>query len=447
MARLLTLITLAALETTIVSLPLLALTSFDLPWPFLLLVVALGIAADEIGRRIPQRYERPALGVGAALAILLMLARPFGGPLGGLAAFLPGSGRIALAYTLTLLALFLYWRGTQVPTRDSLGVSTLFGRGGAAILIALLLGPIFNTGTPISSAPVLAHIVGFIGLSLLALALSHAEDDPANSAKRLGWRWMATLGLAIAAIILVGILAVALLGGGAAIGAAQNLLRLIFFPIALVGGLIAYLLATFLVAPLAELLRQAFAQMHLLENLAPPPEQMAGGTNDQGMFEAVTRIADGATFLMALIPIAILVVAIVLLRGRRQKARENDEERESLGVASSLANDLRDLLGRLRNPFARQLEGLRAALDALRGDDPATRVRRAYVRFLLRLEERAQPRPPAQTPAELAAALDTTQALTTLTDSYEQARYNPAGVPATAADAAEQALETIERAP
>ncbi|NNJ08863.1 DUF4129 domain-containing protein [Chloroflexales bacterium ZM16-3] len=444
MARLLTLLTLASLETTLVSLPILALTSFDLPWPFLLLVVALGVAADTISLRLPPRMERTALAVGAALAVLLVLARQFGGPLAGLAAFLPGSNGLGLAYTLTLIALFLYWRGTRVATRDSLSVSAIFGRGAAVMVVALLIGPILGLGTPLGSAPAMAHIVGFISLGLLALALTHAEDDPASREKRLGWRWLISLVIAIVAVVLIGVLAVALLGGGATMEAAQNLLRLLIVPFALVGGLIAYLLITFLGEPLAYLLRAIFARISLLQNLMPQPEQVTSGGNDQGMFETVTRLADGATFLMALIPLVIIIAAILLLRRRSQRARAEDEERESLGVAASLASDLRDLLGRLRNPFARHLVGLQAALAALRDDDPATRVRRAYVRFLLRLEARDLTRAPAQTPAELAAAVEAPQAVAALTAAYERARYNPAGVALADAEGAERALDSLD---
>jgi hypothetical protein len=445
MARLLALLTLAALETTIVSLPILVLTSFGLPWTFLLIVVLLGVVADNVSLRLPDHLERPALAVGAAVAVLAALWRQFGGPLLALAALVPGGDGFGLAYALTLIALYLYWRGTRVASRDSFSVSALFGRGSAAMVVALLLGPLFGLGAPLGSGPVLAHIVGFISLGLLTLALSHAEDDPASRTQRLGWRWLLTLGLAIGAVVLIGTLAVAILGGGAAIEAAQNLLRILILPFALVGGLIAYLLVIFIGEPLSQLLRIIFARMSLLQNLAPNVEQMTNGRNDQGMLETITRLADGATFLMALIPLVILVAVILLLRRRRRRARAEDEERESLGVAASLVGDLRDLLGRLRNPFARRLEGLRAALAALRGDEPATRVRRAYVRLLLRLEERERPRAITQTPAELAAA-EPSLAVAALTRAYEGARYNPAGVASVEADAAEKAFEVIEGA-
>ena len=442
MARLLALLTLAALEATVVSLPILALTSLGLAWPLMLVVVILGAVADNLSLRLPPRLERPALALGAAVAVMAVLWHQIGGPLAALAAMVPGASGFGMAYALAMIALFLYWRGTRVASRDSLGVSALFGRGSAALVATLLLGPLLGLGAPLGSGPVLAHIVGFISLGLLALALAAAEDDPASRAQRLGWRWLLTLGLAIGAVVLVGTLAVAILGGGAAVEAAQNLLRIIILPLALLGGLIVYLLVTFVSEPLSQLLRAVFARMGLLQHLAPSADQIADGRSDQGMIDTITRLASGATFLMALIPLATLVAAILLLRGRRRRAKAEDEERESLGVAASLAADLRDLLGRLRNPFARHLEGLRAALAGLRGDEPATRVRRAYVRLLLRLEERKRPRAPAETPAELAAA-EPSLAVAALTRAYEGARYNPAGITSDTADAAERALDSL----
>jgi uncharacterized integral membrane protein len=446
MARLLLGLTLAAFETTLVSLPLIALTSFGVPWPLLLLALLLGWLADGLTLRLPPRLDRPVLGAGALAAALLLICWRLGlGPLGGLAALLPGAESLGLAYGLALVGLFLYWRGTRLLSSDSLEVSALFGRGAAVLIATLLLAPLLGQADA-ASPPILAHIVAFISLGLLAMALAHAEDDQA-SAQRFSWRWLFSLGLAIGAVVLAGLLIAALLGGGHAIEAAQRLLGLLVLPFALLGGLVAYLLITFLGEPLGRLLRMIMAQMHPLQVGAQAPQAVPSPGADQGMIETITRLADTATYLMALIPLAILLLAILLLRRRARRRRPTDEERESLGVAASLAGDLRDLLGRLRNPFAARLDGLRAALAALRGDAPSLRVRRAYIRLLLRLEERERPRPPAQTPAEFAlaaAAAAAPQAVAALTGAYERARYDPAGASLAEAAAAEAAFDALK---
>ena len=95
--------------------------------------------------------------------------------------------------------------------------------------------------------------------------------------------------------------------------------------------------------------------------------------------------------------------------------------------------------------------GLRAALAALRGGDPASRVRRSYIRLLLLGEAHERPRPAPQTPHEYAPAAGAllpaaAQPVDALTDAYERARYNPNGVTAADADAAERAWAAIEQA-
>ena len=101
--RLLFTLVVAALEATVVGLPLTALTSFGPPWPFLLLAVAVGWLADQAARRVPKSAERITLLTGAAVGGLLLPSRALGGPLVALGALLPGSPDFGLAYALLLL--------------------------------------------------------------------------------------------------------------------------------------------------------------------------------------------------------------------------------------------------------------------------------------------------------------------------------------------------------
>ncbi|MEP7190317.1 MAG: DUF4129 domain-containing protein, partial [Roseiflexaceae bacterium] len=112
-------------------------------------------------------------------------------------------------------------------------------------------------------------------------------------------------------------------------------------------------------------------------------------------------------------------------------------------------DDLRELLAGRRG--AARAGARRAALAALRGGDPASRVRRSYIRLLLLGEAHEKPRPAPHTPHEYAPAAATmlpaaAQPVDTLTDAYERARYNPNGVTAADADAAEHAWAAIEQA-
>jgi hypothetical protein len=444
MIRTATALSVAALEALIVGMPLQALTPLNVPWSLLWAIVLAGWAADTLAARLPEAWSRPILGGGAILALLFFVGARL-----PLSALLPGNAQWPQAYLLALLALFLFWRGARLATLDPGVVAVLVSRGAIVLLLSLLVRPIVQPGVAVP-AVLVPYVLGFICVGLLAMALSRAVEAQAAGAMRLGWRWMLTLAGAIGAVIALSILLGALLGSVDAIELARNLIRAILLPFALIGGVIAYILAVTIVEPLSRLIRALLANLQLLPE--PPPELDEAGEqlSDLPAFEAIERLAEIATFALALIPIALLLIGILLLRRRKRTRPDADEERESLGIAGNLAGDLRDLLGRLRNPFARRLTGLRAALAALQGDDPTTRVRRAYVRLLLALERRDHTRPPANTPAEFAptvtALSGAAQPVADLTAAYEQARYNPAGATPAEAEAAEAAVRTLEQA-
>jgi hypothetical protein len=433
----------AALEVTAVSLPLTALTSLRAPWPLLLLAVALGWLTETATGRAPAASQRPLLLLGAALSALLLPALLLGGPLAALSALRPGAAGFLRAYALLLLGLYLFWRGSRLIEHDGLSVATLFGRGVFAAVLSLILGALLGSGMPADTPPMLAQIIALAVLGLLALALGHVRTGTG----RLGWPWLAILLAAISTVVLVATLATGMLGDGAVLNLVQQLLQLMLLPFALLGGLIVWLFVSLLAEPLSALLRALLSAFEGFELLAePPPLAEPDPLASEGAFEGARRLAESATWLMALIPILILFAALLLLR-RRAKRAAGDEERSSLGLLAGLRGDLGDLLGRLRNPFAQRRVGLRAALSALHGAEPSQRVRRAYIRLLLLLEAREHPRPPAQTPAELApaaAALLAPAPIATLTSAYERARYDPAGATLTDAERAEAALRSLE---
>lgn len=449
--RLLFVVVVAALEATAVSLPLALLAPQAPPWPLLMLAIALGWLADQLARRGPAGWQGATLLAGAALGGLLLPAAHFGGPLVALGALLPGRPGFMAAYALLLLGLFLVWRGTRLDTSDSGAVGERFRWAIIVGVVAMILGAL--TGHPaLGSAAVLGHVAGLVALGLLAMALAHAQDVAGGRLSGLSWRWLATLAAAVAGVVAVATLATSLVGGGAGAEAARTLIGIFLLPFALVGAALAWVFLTFLAEPLTALIQALMAQLQLLQLPEGPTEPAGQGVDlSGGPLETIERLASGATFLMALIPIAILVAAILLLRRRMLPRGASDEERESLGTAASLAADLRDLLGRLRNPFARHPEGLRAALAGLTGDDPSARARRAYIRLLLLLEGRDRPRPPAATPAEFApAAAEATGApepVAALTAAYERARYSPAGATAADATGAEEALRRLQGRP
>jgi hypothetical protein len=444
----LSLLMLALFEATLISLVLLALAPPVLAWPAIVVLVGMGWLADTLGLRAPPSADRPILVIGAVLAVWFGLALQMGGdPIAGLQLLLPAQPGFGATYLLVLLVLLTYWRGVRLDTHQGAAVMTLFGRGIVLTGLALVVGALFGTGVPLTSPVLLIHIVGLSASGMLALALVQARPDGAEAGFRLTWRWTATLLVAVGGVVVLATVVAEMLGGDGALAVMRDLLQLALLPFALLGAIITYVIINLFGPPIAAFLRL------LLENFGftppAPPANDTATTDTEYVMTAVEQLALGATWLMALIPIVLLVLVIVLVaRRRNRRMTGTDEERESLGVIENLGHDVRDLLASLRRRFDRHPEGLHAALARLHGNDPVLRVRRAYVRSLIALEQRRLPRRPAQTPAEYAvvaaeSAVDQA-AVVRLTTAYEHARYDPDGVAIDDAVAAEAAAAAYE---
>lgn len=447
MIRLLRIVLLAAFETTLVALSLLVLAALTLPWPGLFGAVLLGWLADGAARRLRRPFHYVPLALAPLLAATGLLWLVIGGdPLALWPALLPGQPQSGLAYVATLVACFLTWRGAGLESQDSATTLTLAGRGMVVVIASLLVGPLLRTGTALPDDLLLAYVSVAIGSGLGSLALAHLVETAADRARVFDLRWTLLLLGVIGGVLVIGAALTALLSSEAALDGVVNLLRFLFLPLALIGAALVYLFTVIfgdLIRALLALLGQALAQMNLRPE--PPPVTDTAPIDDAAV-ETVIALAQQATFWLALIPLAVLLVLLVWWR-RRPRRVATDEERESLDIGQSLLADVRDLLGALRNPFQRRLSGLQAALAALRGADPVTRVRRAYIQALLALEKRGLRRPLAQTPAEwyatVAPTLPDPAPFAELTAIYERARYQPAGVEPAEAAIAEQASQTV----
>jgi nitrate reductase NapE component len=435
---------LAAFEATLVSLFSITI-GLGPSWLLLFGVVLVGRAFDWLTTRLPAQIERFVLLAGAIVAVLLVVGRTTEI---GIVALLPGSNEFGLAYLLLLVALFTYWRGTQLTSADSSSVSAHFGRGGGFIgLLLLLLSPLVGAD-PERTSTITIQILAFVALGLLNMALLTTATEQ-TAAQRMGWRWFATLALSILGLLAVGGLLIALLGGEQGLATLQQLLTLILTPIALVGAFLAWLFFILLGEPIVRLIRwinSRFEQPNI-DDAPPFAEQSTLFGSDPGTF--ITGLAASATWIMALIPVIVLIGLVLLMQRRRRKPLGGDEQRVSLGLIDGLSSDLQSLLQGLRNPFARSQQGLLSALAALGRNDPTSRVRRVYVNLLLRLERERLARQPAETPHEFAQTAQQVipqhNALETITVAYEQARYNPAGASEEEAALAEQALRNISK--
>ena len=138
-------------------------------------------------------------------------------------------------------------------------------------------------------------------------------------------------------------------------------------------------------------LQQLAQQPPLKIDVAPPAGEVLG------IFPPWLQTAIRIFF--ALLPILLILGLLLLARSRARLRAGADEERESLWSWAGLAEDLRGLLAGLRGP--QRAGGLRAALAALRGGDPASRVRRSYIRLLLLGEAHEPAAPCAADPARV----------------------------------------------
>lgn len=435
---------LAALETTATTLPLIAFTSVAPSWALLLLSTLAGCALDHWVQRRPTAAQGAWLVGGALLVALGATGWHLGrSPWQLLPALMPGGPRLGTAYLTMFVALYLFWRGTRLSRHDSASTYTFFGRGAFSAIIVTLLGPALRPGQGAAVGNALmGPLIGYVGLGLAAMALVRAEAEEAGLTRSLGWRWIATLALAIG-LVLIGGLSLVSIASPYALEALRGLLTIIVLPFALLGALLGMLLGPLLITSARWLLSLfqgqggRFAEMQqLLATLARQNETQVGQSST--LFTATSWV-------LALLPLVGILALIWFARRWRRQPIGTDEERESLGGWAALGTDLGDWLANLHLPFTNSLHGLRAALAALHGNDPTTRTRRAYIRMLMALEQRQCVRTPEQTPAELAAQaspiLAEPAAMAQLTLAYERARYHPDGARAADAERAEAALK------
>jgi hypothetical protein len=418
-------------------------------WGVLIVVVLAGGLADWVFlRRVPPARQGAVLAA-AGLLVALWAARsqvaPGAGLLGGWgqalgALFFAQGDRAGLAYLSLLAALYCFWRGTRLTQHDTLGLHRLFRT--ATILLMLIVGiGFFGGGSRAALASV--EVLAFFAAGLITIAMASASAEREAELRRMGWRGLVTLLATVALVLFLGLLVGALFGREAAF-----LISLLWQGVVLIFALVL----TPILYVLALLLEQLLRLAHLDQLKMPVPPVRPGLSQQQaapellGIFPPWAQVALRVFF--ALLPILLIAGLFLLSRARARRKAGADEERESLWSWRGLAADLRGLLRRNVAPAG---TGLRDALARLRGDDPASRIRRSYIRLLLAGEAREQPRAAPQTPHEYVATATgmlpaASQPIDALTGAYERARYHPSAATLADADAAEQAWDAIERA-
>jgi hypothetical protein len=443
---------LALVEATPVAL-LLTIAGGD-AWSLLIGVVLLGALADWIVlRRLPPERQTLALAVGGLLCALWVVKIQVVGDYGLLggwgqalsAVFSASHPRSGIAYLSLLASLYCFWRGTRLTMQDSVSIQRVFRMIAISLLLIVgvgLFGARMNGPMALAAS---SQVMAFFAIGLVTIALANGIDEPNVGLRRLGWRGVLIVGGAIGGVLGLGVLLGALFGRDIAL-IVRTLWQALVLIIALILSPLVWLISTLLEAVLnathLDQWLQQFVQMPPIRVDAAPP---AGEVLAIFPIWLQTLIR----IFFALLPILLVLGLLLLARNRARRQVGADEERESLWSWAGLADDLRGLLAGRRG--SKPAGGLRAVLAALRGGDPASRVRRSYIRLLLLGEAHEKPRPAPQTPHEYAPAAGAmlpaaVQPVDALTEAYERARYNPNGVTAADADAAERAWAAIEQA-
>lgn len=450
--RIVYVITLAVVEATPAALPLM-LAGGRAAWLSMVVLVLLGALADWFvaGWLAESRQRWALLGIGAAAALWLVkvqlglgvgLLAGWGGALGTL--FSLSDENAGLAYWAGLLGLYGFWRGTRLLAHDTVSLRQQFSRSvfGLMVVLGLSAMGMFAGATGRISATTMLLMVYFAA-NLLAIALATAAEEHDHELRHLSWRSMVTLLTAIGAVLLLGLFVASLLGEQVAEGLSA-IIQGVLLLVLLILTPFAMVILTVLEWVFRQLNWTAVWERIEQQQVLGQQEQAARVAETLGMFPP--WVQNALQVLFALLPVLLVVLLIVLMRRRARRQSSTDEERESLWSWSGFVNDLGDMLAGFRRTAPEG--GLRAALARLSGADPATRIRRAYVRLLLAAEAK-RPRADAQTPREYeadAAAVfpGAQQSIARLTRAYEQARYHPEATQAADADAAEQAWQAIE---
>jgi hypothetical protein len=449
---------LAMVEATPAALPL-VLAGVPGAWGLLIFVVLAGTLADWLAAGwLAVERQRPALLAAAVVVAVWAIKVAVGAGVGLLTGwdavfgtlFAPANAAPALsgglAYLTLLIVLYAFRRGTRLLDHDSVSLRLLFARAAVGLLFILGIG-LLAMGRPSEVRATLTTVMllTFFAVGLLAIALAAAAEEHDTQLNRLGWRGLLTLLGAIALILVLGLLFASLFGADAA-----RSLRVIaqgFFLVLLLLVLPLLLIMEGLIEWIARMINLG-DYLRILEQNQLQRGQQQNQVNDLlGVFPPWVQTV--LQIFLALLPILIIVALYLLARRRHRRAPDRNEERESLWSWSGLMTDLSDLLAGLRR--APHDEGLRAALARLRAADPASRIRRSYIRLLLAGEAHERPRAAPQTPRayapDAAAVLPAAQhPIAALTEMYERARYHPSSATPLDADTAERAWDTIDAA-
>lgn len=367
-----------------------------LSWLGVLVLLTMGVVFQRwVTYQRFQEVSARIVGVAAGLAAIYAVVGLQNGDLGWPAtlgrAF---SGEVAgLRVFLTLLAaLAIWWWGLH--TAASGDYETRLGRAFRVALVALIVAAVANAATTASFAVVPVAAVVFCA-ALAGFAVANVQRPEVHGAAWARLLLIGGGGVLLAGLV-VGLMAETALGG--AVGgllrlagvAAEAILRVVFIPL----EWLLQLLFAILNSIIGFITGGEGPQWPEFNDFGPPGDIEAGerGEGLPGWLVGLVKWGLVALFSGG----AVVLLYRVLWFGRAREAVVEEGVRES--VREEAERDDWSLMGLLLGN-----ERQRARLEPYPlpvGDEPATRVRRAYVRLLNLAMERGKPRAPWETPLE-----------------------------------------------
>lgn len=445
------LLALAVVEATPV---VVLLTVLGTPmWPLLISVVLLGALSDwAILRWQPDKQQMllPIAAILIALGVSKTIISGQIGPFSGwgslVGLFLLTGTNAYAGYVGLVGSLYAFWRGLNLRNQSVHTTRDIFLRNTAVIVAIAMLSLVTGRVALSQASMATAEVVIFFMVGLITIALAGAIEASDAARRRLDGRGF---------LMLVGVvMLITAIGFGLASLVSDQIAQVITW---LWGTVLVVVAVVF--APIFLLFAYALSWLFqwadfdgFVRQIAQLQQQMAAaGQNaqsNQSLASTPAWVAPLGQGICLAVPIVVLLLCVILLRRRAVQRDTMDETRESVFDWQGFTNDLRGLFARRRPAEA---GGLQAALAAMRGTDPASRIRRSYIRLLLQGERREQPRASFQTPREYAPVVGgdlppAKSQVVELTRAYEVARYHPDAATDAAANRAEQSASAIERA-
>jgi hypothetical protein len=442
-------------------------------WVVLVLLLAWAVGAFFRGEVAPGRQRE---GVSprqkqfvVAGWVLTAIATLFISPAETMTNLLPLLGVIGLL----LLVTYLWWRGLTLglePVTQS-RLNVRFMAGTVAIILAIVSAgalPSAVHDATIGLLTVLLLIEAFVGLA--GLSLAHLIDTiEGHQDRHLHGQgtvnpplasirpWIVTaLGLTIAVVL--GGLLLSLIISYDSLQGLLHLLRPVVDLIYAVVDFLILIVAFVLVTLASPLLSWLQSNAHVSSQNAPNPAS-PNQTNNISLQDFVTHRIPAEWLLVGrwvLLAVFVLLASTLLVRLLRrfvevQRVWEFEEERESLDASTILGGQVRHLVDGLLN---------RGAADQTSEVLASGTVRRAYRDVLAAAGQAGVRRRAHETPDEFAQRLrryvldqaapggippEADQALATLTEAYDAARYDERLQDAVAAPAVVAAQATLQR--